>query len=116
MSYHLGPSPIPQPLVRPRYTAPQPVYEFLPLAQVPSQPTGLVLDATTKRVLIAVGLFLLAVVLFYMFRGKPLAKNHRPIKRASTPELAKNLYDRLERRGGANEATMRSLKAYSRKK
>lgn len=111
MSYHIGPSPAAAPLA----PAIQPhQYQLLPLSQVPSSalaPPGL--DANMKRVLIIVGLLLLAVIVLSMLSKKTVTRNHRPVKQASTPELAKNLYERLERKGGANETTMRSLKAYA---
>lgn len=114
MSYHIGPSPSPAPLA----PAIQPhQYPLLPLSQVPSTalaPPGL--DANTKRILILIGIFLLAVIVFSMLSKKAVRPNRAPMKRVSTPELAKNLYERLERRGGANETTMRSLKAYASKR
>ena len=114
MSYHIGPSPTATPLgpaIQPHN------YPLLPLSQVPSTalaPPGL--DANTKRLLIIIGIFLLAVIVFSILSKKSVTRNHRPVKRVSTPELAKNLYERLERRGNANETTMRSLKAYASKR
>jgi hypothetical protein len=114
VSYHIGPSPSPIPLA----PAIQPhQYQLLPLSQVPSAtlaPPGL--DAGTKRILIIIGLLLLAALVLSMLSKKSVTRNHRPVKRVSTPELAKNLYERLERRGGAHETTMRSLKAYASKR
>lgn len=114
MSYHIGPSPTPAPLA----PAIQPhQYPLLPLSQVPSTalaPSGL--DANTKRILIIIGIFLLAAIVFAMLSKSKPVKRNAPVKRLSTPELAKNLYERLERRGGASETTMRSLKAYASKR
>jgi len=114
MSYHIGPSPTPVPLA----PAVQPYqYPLLPLAQAPSTslaPPGL--DANTKRILIIIGLLLLAAIVVSMLNKKKVSRNPHPVKRLSTPELAKKLYERLERRGGASETTMRSLKAYASKR
>lgn len=114
MSYHIGPSPTPTPLA----PAIQPhQYPLLPLSQVPSSalaPPGL--DANTKRILIILAVLLLAAIAFAMFSKSKPVKRNAPVKRLSTPELAKNLYERLERRGGAHETTMRSLKAYASKR
>lgn len=114
MSYHIGPSPGAAPLA----PAIQPhQYPLLPLSQVPSSalaPVGL--DANTKRVLIIIGVLLLALFVLSMLSKKSVTRNHRPVKRVSTPELANNLYERLKRRGGANETTLRSLQAYASKR
>jgi len=113
VSYHIGPSPVPHtlaPAIQPHQ------YQLLPLSQVPTGPAPLALDANTKRILIIIGILLLAAIVFAMLSKKPVTRNHRPVKRVSTPELAKNLYERLERRGNANETTMRSLKAYASKR
>lgn len=114
MSYHIGPSPTPAPLA----PAIQPhQYPLLPLSQVPSTdlaPPGL--DANTKRILIIIGILLLAAIVFSMLSKKTVTRNPSPVKRLSTPELAKNLYERLERRGGANPTTMRSLQSYASKR
>jgi len=113
MSYHLGPSPAPialAPSVQPHH------YPLLPLSQAPSAlATGM--DPGTKRLLIIIGILLLAIIVFSMLsKKKTVTRNRAPVKRLSTPDLAKNLYERLERRGNANEATMRSLKAYASKR
>ena len=113
MSYHIGPSPAPvslAPAIQPHQ------YPLLPLSQVPSTalaPPGL--SANTKRVLV-IGILLVAMIVLSMISKKTVTRNRAPVKRVSTPELAKNLYERLERRGNANETTMRSLKAYASKR
>lgn len=113
MSYHLGSS-------TPHMLAPaiQPhQYQLLPLSQVPPAPAPIMLlNANTKRVLIIIGILLLAMLIFSMFSKKSAKVTRNPVKRVSTPELAKNLYARLERRGGASDTTMRSLKAYASKR
>jgi hypothetical protein len=114
VSYHIGSSLAPHalaPAIQPHQ------YQLLPLSQVPSTalaPPGL--DANTKRILILIGILLLAVIVFSMLSKKSAKVTRNPVKRVSTPELAKNLYERLERRGNANETTMRSLKAYASKR
>lgn len=117
MSYHIGPSPAPQslvPAIQPHH------YRLLPLSQVsPESATPLArIDPGTKRVLIIIGILLLAVIVFAMLSRKGASKevSRNPVKRLSTPELAKNLYERLDRRGGASETTLRSLKAYASKR
>ena len=113
MSYHIGSS-------APHALAPaiQPhQYQLLPLSQVPSAPAPIMLlDQNTKRILIIIGILLLAALVFSMLSKKSAKVTRNPVKRVSTPELAKNLYERLERRGGAHETTMRSLKAYASKR
>jgi hypothetical protein len=114
MSYHIGPSPMPSPLA-PAILPHQ--YPLLPLSQVPSTalaPPGL--DANTKRLLMFIGVLLLAAIIFSLLNKKKPVRRNAPVKRLSTPELAKNLYERLERRGGASETTMRSLAAYASKR
>jgi hypothetical protein len=114
VSYHIGPSPAPvslAPAIQPHQ------YPLLPLSQVPSTalaPPGL--SANTKRVLVIIGILLVAMIVLSMISKKTVTRNRAPVKRVSTPELAKNLYERLERRGNANETTMRSLKAYASKR
>lgn len=46
---------------------------------------------------------------------KPVEKNRGRASKQSTKEMARNLYKRLEKRGGVNDTTMRSLKALGRK-
>lgn len=121
MSYHIGPSPGPRPAAAlAPYTyqqRPQPSYPLLPLAQVPSTalaPPGL--SENAKRALIIIAIFLVAALFFSMITKKQPTPNRRPVKRLSTPEMAQMLFDRLERRGGANETTMRSLQAYANRR
>jgi len=111
VSYHTG-SSVPHalaPAIQPHQ------YQLLPLSQVPPAPIML-LDASTKRILIIIGILLLAVIVFSMLSKKSAKVTRNPVKRVSTPELAKNLYERLERRGGANPTTMRSLQSYASKR
>lgn len=114
MSYHIGPSPRVVPLapaVQPHH------YPLVPLAQVPSTalaPVGM--SPATKRALVILGILILVLIAITAFSKKKTVKRNAPVKRLSTPELAKNLYERLERRGGASETTMRSLQAYASKR
>jgi hypothetical protein len=57
---------------------------------------------------------LLALLSSMMGKKKSVQRN--PVKRLSTPALAKQLYERLERKGDANPATMRSLAAHARRR
>jgi hypothetical protein len=91
-------------------------YPLVPLSQVPSTtlaPVGM--SPATKRALILLAILIVVLVAITVFSKKPVKRNSR-MKRRSTPELARNLYERLERRGGANETTMRSLQAYASKR
>lgn len=66
-------------------------------------------------VVVLVGALLLLMLLDSMLNKKKRVQRN-PVKRLSTPELAKQLYARLERKGDANPATMRSLAAHARKR
>jgi hypothetical protein len=115
VSYHIGPSPLPHAALAPAVQAHQ--YPLLPLAQVPSTalaPLGL--SENAKRVLIIIAIFLVAAIFFSMLTKKQPTPNRRPAKRLSTPEMAKMLYERLERRGGAHETTLRSLQSYANRR
>lgn len=115
MSYHIGPSP----RVMPLGPAVQPHnYPLVPLSQVPS--TALVpigMSPATKRALVILGILILVLIAITVFseKKKSVQRNAR-VKRMSTPEMAQNLFERLERRGGASETTMRSLQAYASKR
>jgi len=92
-------------------------FPLIPLAQVP--PLAPLLDERTKRALmIIVALLAAALFIWWMAsrsRKAPVTRN-RPAKKMSTPELAKNLYERLEKRRGTSPATLRSLQAYASKR
>ena len=66
-------------------------------------------------VIVLVGALLLLMLLSSMLNKKKRVQRN-PVKRLSTPELAKQLYARLDRKGDANPATMRSLAAHARKR
>lgn len=100
-------------IVRPRVrSAPvPPLLPIMPLAQVPE--SGM--SATTKKVIVIVVVLLLIVGLLYLMDERRAPKrNPSRLRKASTAELAKRLYDRLERNGRAHETTMRSLAQISR--
>jgi hypothetical protein len=90
-------------------------YPLVPLGQTTTA-LAAPMDATTKKVLIFIGILLVAALLYAVFGPKRTVTRNATVKRMSTPDLAKNLYERLERRGGASETTMRSLKAYASKR
>jgi hypothetical protein len=66
---------------------------------------------------------LLIVVLLMAFlwwldqqnQKRPVTPNRSRASKQSTKEMANNLYKRLDKRGGANPGTLRSLKALGRK-
>lgn len=85
------------------------------LAEVPAPSSS----GWGKKLLIIIAvlvgaLILLALISSMTSKKKRIERN--PVKRLSTPALAKQLYERLEKRGGANPATLRSLAAYTRKR
>jgi len=45
----------------------------------------------------------------------PVLTRNKAVKRLSTAQLAKTLYDRLDKKGNASQATLRSLQAYARR-
>jgi hypothetical protein len=62
---------------------------------------------------------LLLLLLWWMDQQsdkRPVERNRGRASKQSTGEMARNLYKRLEKRGNANPATMRSLKAIGRAK
>lgn len=88
---------------------------------IPAQSTGLSfgLNDSVKKILaiIAVIVIVLAiaeVVRRMMRQREPISRN-RAVRRLSTPQLAKTLYDRLEKKGNAKPETLRSLQAYARR-
>jgi hypothetical protein len=93
-------------------------YPLPGLAQVSPAPIAL-LDEQTKRILIVIGVILLIWLAYTMMKksAKPTAvTRNAAAKRLTTPELAKNLYARLEKRPGTNPATLRSLQSYASKR
>jgi hypothetical protein len=123
MSYHLvaprslADSIHPLYSLQPLPTQPQP--QPLPvLAQAPEKKP---MDPELKKFLIGVGVVIAIALVMYLIEQyssspKKVTKNRRrsTAKKMSTGELAKNLYSRLERRGGVADTTMRSLRNLSR--
>jgi hypothetical protein len=109
--YALSPMPQPQ---RPAVASPLPPV----LGQEVPKPG---MDPMVKKVMVGIAVVLVIAALVYwldqqMKQGEaPVRKNRGAAKKMSTGELAKNLYSRLERRGGVSDTTMRSLRALSRK-
>ena len=66
--------------------------------------------------LIVVVLVVIAVLWWLNEQQKPLKPNRSRVKKQSTAEMAKNLYKRLEDRGGVNDTTLRSLQQLGRKR
>lgn len=88
-------------------------YPLVPLSQVSPVPVA---DDRQKKLLLLLLAVLAVLVVVWMVNRKPAPQpmsRNKAARKLSTPELAKNLYERLERRGGANETVMRSLKSYS---
>lgn len=49
----------------------------------------------------------------FMKRQRRTVARNRGVKKMSTPDLAKNLYERLEKRPGTNPSVLRSLSTYA---
>jgi uncharacterized protein HemX len=113
--------PIPLPLpAQPRRSVPAPLRHgnyvpLAPLAQAPS--TGM--SPETKKALMVLAVVVVIVAAIWWFSRKRqtqvLARNRAARDRMSTKDLAKRLYERLEKRKGANQATLRSLQHYARR-
>lgn len=119
MSYHnYRPTPfgaVPQSGLLPPVQPHQ--YPIVPLSQGEIT-TGQMSDQTKKMLLVAVlllGLLLIAWLVASAKRPQPMTRN-RAAKKLTTAELAKTLYDRLEKRGKTNPTVMRSLQSYAAKK
>lgn len=98
------------PRLRHQPAPPAPVYPLIPLSQAqiaPQQPHK------KELVVAAVVIILLIAFMYWMNRegAKPVQPNRGRAKKQSTKEMARNLYKRLEDRGGVNDTTMRSLRA-----
>jgi len=85
----------------------------VPVLAVPQKKTD-----GTKGMLIAFAVVVLILAFMWWMDSdkKPVTPNRSRAKKQSTKEMANNLYNRLDRRGGANGATMRSLRGIGRKK
>lgn len=133
MSYHLPPSRVPGLLARPQQRQPLPPYPIYPLAAAQPLPPGVELQPLPRQrrfglreILIGVAVVLVIMLVLYWLdqrrRRRERAEvraNAREVERInsrkrSTAQMAKDLYRRLEERGGANETTMRSLAQLSK--
>lgn len=119
MSYHIA---TPRRVSRRRSaaSAPVPYYplpgasplQMLPLADAQPAPRD-----KTKELLIALAVVIVIAALLWWVdqqNQKPVERNRSRAKKQSTAAMAKNLYKRLESRGGVNETTMRSLQQLGR--
>lgn len=116
MSYHFDqlPAQPARPYAGPSYPLARTALP-LPLADVPSE----TIWGIPKNVLIAVAVILIAVAVMWWLdqqNQKAVTPNRSRVKKQSTSEMAKNLYKRLDGRGGANETTLRSLQQLGRKR
>lgn len=126
MSYHLVAPASMADSIHPLYSltpmpsAQQPTPVSQPALPVLGQSKPAGMDPTVKKVLIGLAIVLAVAALVYWLdqqleaAEKPVRRNRGPAKKMSTSEMAKNLYSRLERRGGVSDTTMRSLRALSR--
>jgi hypothetical protein len=90
-------------------------YPLVPLSQDAVVTASSADEQRKKMILIALAIVAVVAILWMMNRKParaPMTRN-KVVKKLSTPELAKNLYERLEKRGNANETVMRSLKTYA---
>lgn len=119
MSYHnYRPTPfgaVPQSGLLPPVQPHQ--YPIVPLSQ--GEITTRQMSDQTKKMLIALallfGLLLIVWLVMSAKRPQPMTRN-RAAKKLTTAELAKTLYERLERRGKTNPTVLRSLQSYAAKK
>lgn len=110
------------PYSRPAQAAPPPMYPMVPL-----HPVGETLLAAPapkafglRQLLIAAAIVVVILVVMYLIdkmsreeaKTRPLRPNTR---KQSTKDMARNLYKRLEDRGGVADTTMRSLKQLGRR-
>jgi hypothetical protein len=74
------------------------------------------MDPMLKALLIVVAIAIALFIMDKMSEGsEPEALAPNPGKKMSTRDMAKKLYDRLEKNGSINETTMRSLAQIGRK-
>jgi hypothetical protein len=118
MTYHVVPLPAP------RQAAPSPSYlRGVALQPLPSAPLGEAparrgLSPQMKALVVAIVVVLIVVALLWwierMSGERELQRNSRSPRKQSTAQMAKNLYQRLQDRGGVDHTTMRSLAQLSR--
>jgi hypothetical protein len=101
-----------------------PSHAIVPLGSASLAPSGM--SEPTKRLIMValVVLGLLFLVWWFGQRGAPRANTggggklmtrNEALGRASTADLAKKLYERLDTKGGASPATLRSLQRYAKR-
>lgn len=91
---------------------PLPDYSLVPLSEAQPAP-----DHTLRNFIIGAVVVLALIAFLYWLNQRstrPVRRNSRRPSKQSTAVMARNLYKRLETRGGANETTMRSLRQLSR--
>lgn len=99
-----------------------PQYETYPLGQLaPAAPmtTGFSLaNINLRQVIMAIVVVIVVALvmreLMKRMKGSPRLERNAVVSRLSTKELATRLYDRLDKKGRANPATMRSLERLGR--
>jgi hypothetical protein len=91
-----------------------------PLGQAPvPAPASSTILGIPKDVLIVIVVVLVIVAVMWWINEqdkKALKPNRSRAKKQSTADMAKNLYKRLEDRGGVNDTTLRSLQQLGRKR
>lgn len=119
MSYHLTQPP---PLRRrsapqvpyPTYPVPYPTY---PLSMAPAAPPASEgMDPALKALVIVVAVVVALYLLDRLTGEEEEAPKPNPGKKMSTRDMARKLYERLEKNGDINETTMRSLAQIGRKR
>ena len=90
-------------------------YQLLPLSDA-ALPAPAPRDRTKELMTVLVIVVIIAAVLWWVDQQnqKELKPNRSRAKKQSTAAMAKNLYKRLEARGGVSDTTMRSLKQLGR--
>lgn len=93
-----------------------PQYPLVPLSQAPqslAQPSD---HRMRNLILVVVVVLLVAALLWWIDKQneKVVKPNRSRAKKQSTAAMAKNLYKRLDDRGGVNDTTMRSLQQLGR--
>jgi|GEM_PF-3301427 hypothetical protein len=97
----------------------QPIPQPLPTQLVPASSGSM---ALVKKVVAVIVVIAILAAIYEMWRRMSGAKDARPAltankaaRKLSTAALAKQLLERLEKKGSGNPTTLRSLKTYARK-
>lgn len=117
MSYHIDHLPgAGRPAQR---TTAAPAYAYYPLAMAapPEPPPAQGMDPILKVVLLVIAIALVIYLIDQMLGdAEPEAPRRNPGKKMSTRDMARTLYERLEKNGAkVNETTLRSLAQIGRK-